>query len=341
MEYRELGKTGLKVSFISFGGIPIQRGTKEDAAGAIDELEKQSINYIDTARGYTVSEEYIGNALKGRRDRFIIATKSMSRDYESMKKDIDISLGNLKTDYIDLYQLHNVPVGDIEKVFSDNGAYKALLEAKEEGKIRHIGVTAHSVDALKIFVDRYADCIETIMFPYNIVESQGEEVLKKAKDKGIGTIAMKSFAGGNITDVSLALRYIYHSGLIDVAIPGMGNNKEVKEDSAVDLTLPFSETEKAECEKIRKELGTTFCRRCGYCGPCTVGINIPGSFLFVNYLRHYEGLAEWAKQRYAGMAVKPDACVECGSCEARCPYNLPIRDMLKKVYKEFKDAGVE
>lgn len=338
MKYTKLGKTGLEVSSISFGGIPIQRGKQEDTDKVVDELVKAGVNFIDTARLYTVSEGFLGNALKGRRDKFFIATKTMARDYETMKKDIDTSLKELQTNYIDLYQMHNVPVKDIEKIFGEDGAYKALVEAKQEGKIGHIGITAHSLDSLKIFVEEYDDKIETVMFPFNIVENQGEEILKLAKDKQIGTIAMKPFAGGNILNYQLALRYIYHSGLIDVAIPGMGSDEEVKKNTSVDLEKEFSEEEKQECEKIRKELGQTFCRRCGYCGPCTVGIDIPGNFLYANYLRHYEGLVDWAIKRYQGLEVKADACVECGLCESKCPYNLPIRDMLKEVAKDFDAA---
>lgn len=336
MKYVKLGKTGLKVSSISFGGIPIQRGNQEDTNKVVDALEKTGVNYIDTARLYTVSESFLGNALKGRREKFFIASKTVARDYETMKKDIDISLSELKTDYIDLYQMHNVPVKDIEKVFGENGAYKALLEAKEEGKIRHIGVTTHSIDALRIFVEEYADKIETVMFPFNIVETQGIEVLKLAKEKSIGTIAMKPFAGGNILDYKLALRYIYHSGIIDISIPGMGSDEEVEKNVSVDLDSEFSLEEKEKCEKLKKELGETFCRRCGYCGPCSVGIDIPGSFLYANYLRHYEGLTDWARKRYEGMSIKPTACIDCGLCETRCPYNLPIRKMLKVVVKDFE-----
>ena len=164
----------------------------------------------------------------------------MSRDKESMARDIETSLSNLRTGYIDLYQIHNLPEKDIGKVFGPGGAYEALSEAKAAGKIAHIGVTAHSADALKILVEQYSDCLETVMFPYNIVEDQGREVLTLAREKGMGTIAMKPLAGGNLDDYALALRYIAAAGVCDILIPGMGSPEEVDRNASVDLEAPFT-----------------------------------------------------------------------------------------------------
>lgn len=335
MQYVRLGKTGLNVSPVSFGGIPIQRGTAEDAKAVVDKMEELGINYIDTARGYTVSEEYLGAALLGRRERFILATKSMVRDYDGMKKEVEVSLEKLQTAYIDLYQIHNIKAADFEKIFGDDGAYKALVEARQEGKIGHIGVTAHSIDDLKRIVKDHAHQIETIMFPYNLVEVQGEEALKAAKVKDIGTIAMKPLAGGNLEDWRLALRFVALSGTCDISIPGMGDVEEVEKNASIcgDLS-PLTEAERIEIQRLRSELGNQFCRRCGYCAPCTVGIDIPTNFVFANYLRKY-GLADWAKDRYASLKVSAAACIECGTCEERCPYDLPIIEMLKKVEADF------
>ena len=337
MQYVCLGKTGLNVSTVSFGGIPIQRGTAADTKAVVDKLEEVGINYIDTARGYTVSEEYLGAALEGRREKFILATKSMVRTYEGMKKEVDISLQKLKTDYIDIYQIHNIKTADFDVVFGEDGAYKALKEAKADGKIGHIGVTAHGLDDLKRIVREFSDQIETVMFPYNLVEIQGEEILKEAKDKNIGTIAMKPLAGGNLDDYELALRFITLSGVCDLSIPGMGDVGEVEKNAATCCDLsPLTKEEIEKIEKLRKELGNQFCRRCGYCAPCTVGIDIPTNFVFANYFRKY-GLADWAKDRYLSLKVNASACIECGVCEDRCPYDLPIMEMLKKVAEDFAD----
>ena len=331
MNYVTLGKTGLKAAQVSFGGIPIQRADAANTKAVVDKLEQYGMNYIDTARGYTVSEEYLGAALEGRRDKFILATKSMARDKESMAKDIDISLKNLRTDYIDVYQIHNLPEAEIDKVFGAGGAWEALEEAKAAGKVGHLGVTAHNIDALKKMLELHGDKIETVMFPYNIVETHGHEVLKKAREMGIATIAMKPMAGGNLDDWNLALRFIAASGVIDIAIPGMGSPEEADRNAqAAEHFSPLTQEELAECDRIRKELGNEFCRRCNYCAPCPNGISIPNCFLMANYARKY-GLADWAKARYDAMQYHAGSCVQCGACERRCPYNLPIRDMLTKV----------
>ena len=198
MEYRILGKTGLKVSSLGFGGIPIQR---IDAAGTrvlMEKLVECGINYIDTARGYSVSEAYLGEALEGIRDKFILATKSMARDKASMAKDIDISLSNLRTDYIDLYQVHNPSLAQLDQIIGENGALEALQEAKAAGKICHIGLTAHSLEVFEKALE--LDWVETIMFPYNIVETHGEDLIAKCAEKNVGFIDMKPLAGRDSGD---------------------------------------------------------------------------------------------------------------------------------------------
>ena len=333
MEYRILGKTGLKVSRLGFGGIPIQKIDAEGTRTLVRLMAENGINYIDTARGYTVSEEYLGYALEGLRDKFILATKSMSRDRDGMAKDIDISLKNLRTDYIDLYQVHNPTPAQLDQVTAPGGALEALREAKAAGKIGHLGVTAHS---LEVFEKALAmDWVETIMFPYNIVETQGEALIKACGEKNIGFITMKPLAGGAIEDATLALRFIAANPDATVIIPGMAELKEIEQNlAAINDTAPLTDEENAAIEALRATLGTQFCRRCNYCAPCTVGIGIPSVFLFEGYLSRY-GLGEWARGRYAALPKKASDCIECGICESRCPYNLPIREMLKKAAEKF------
>ncbi len=333
MQYVTLGKTGLTISRLGFGGIPIQRVDAAVTTELVKAMAEKGINYIDTARGYTVSESYLGEALEGLRDKFVLATKSMSRTKEAMAKDIDISLGNLRTDYIDLYQVHNPGLKDLDTVTAPGGALEALMEAKEAGKIGHIGVTAHSVEVFEKALS--FPWVETIMFPYNIVESQGEDLIQKCKEQNVGFIAMKPLAGGAIEDGALAVRYICSNPNVTVVIPGMYDLKEIEQNfAAAENEAPLTEDELAKIEDVKKQLSGNFCRRCNYCAPCTVGINIPGVFLFQGYLDRY-GLGDWAKDRYASMAVKASACVGCGVCETRCPYNLPIRDMLKVAAEKF------
>ena len=333
MEYRILGKTGLKISRMGFGGIPIQR---IDAAGTKELMRwllERGVNYIDTARGYTVSEEYLGQALEGIREKFIIATKSMARTKEAMAADIDISLRNLRTDYIDLYQIHNATPADLETVTAPGGALEALQAAKEAGKIGHIGITAHSAETFELALE--LPWVETIMFPYNIVETQGEELIRKCAEKNIGFVAMKPLAGGAIEDATLALRFLCANEAVTVVIPGMAEIKEAEQNlAAMENAAPLTEQELADMDAVRKDLGTHFCRRCNYCAPCTAGISIPGVFLMEGYLSRY-GLEEWAKARYAGMGKTASDCVECGVCETRCPYQLPIREMMKQVVQKF------
>ncbi|MBE6979551.1 MAG: aldo/keto reductase [Ruminococcaceae bacterium] len=333
MEYRTLGKTGLKISTLGFGGIPIQRidadRTKELMHGLLD----AGVNYIDTARGYTVSESYLGYALEGIRDKFVLATKSMARTREAMAADIETSLTNLRTGYIDLYQVHNPNLAQLEQVCGAGGALEALTEAKAAGKIGHIGLTAHSVEVFEKALE--LDWVETIMFPYNIVESQGEALIEKCAEKNVGFIVMKPLAGGAIEDATLAIRYVCANPNISVVIPGMADPAELKQNLAAAAdTAPLSAEELENIHRIRRELGTQFCRRCNYCAPCAAGISIPSVFLFDGYLSRY-GLADWAKGRYGSMAKTASDCIGCGICETRCPYNLPIRRMMKAVAARF------
>ena len=329
MEYRVLGKTGLNISRLGFGGIPIQKIDAEGTKVLMQKLMAQGVNYIDTARGYTVSEEYLGYALEGIRQHFVLATKSMSRTKEAMAKDIDISLHNLRTDYIDLYQIHNPGAKDLEQVMAPGGALEALQEAKDQGKIGHIGITLHSVDLFRQAVE--LPWVETIMFPYNIVETQGEELIAKCAEKNIGFICMKPLAGGAIEDATVALRFVVANPNVTVVIPGMAEDREIAQNvAAIADTAPLTPEENQKIREIRDFLGTNFCRRCNYCAPCTVGINIPAMFLFEGYYSRYN-LKDWAVERYAALPKTASDCVGCGACEERCPYQLPIRKMLEKV----------
>lgn len=332
MEYRTLGKTGLKISRMGFGGIPIQKIDEEGTRKLLHEMMEKGVNYIDSARGYTVSEQYIGYGLEGIRDKFVLATKSMSRTKEAMAADIETSLGNFRTDYIDLYQVHNPSMEQLDQVMGEGGALEALMEAKAAGKVGHIGLTAHSTEVFERALE--LDWVETIMFPYNIVEQQGAELIHKCAEKNIGFIVMKPLAGGAIEDASLALRYVCSNPDVTVVIPGMAEIHELEQNlDACSNTEPLTQEELKEMDKVREQLGTDFCRRCNYCAPCTVGINIPSVFLFAGYLQRYD-LADWAKDRYSTLKVKASACIGCGKCEPRCPYHLPIREKLKKCARD-------
>ena len=333
MEYVTLGKTGLRVSRMGLGGIPIQRVDAEAAKKLLDAVEAAGINYIDSARGYSVSEERIGLAIEGRREKFVLATKTMSRDREGMARDIETSLKNFRTDYIDLYQVHNPSLEQLEQVCAPGGALEALLEAREAGKIGHIGLTAHKPEVFRRALE--LPWVETVMFPYNLVENQGTELMERARELNVGFINMKSLAGGAIEDARLALRFAAANPNVSVVLPGMYSPEEVAQNAAaVADASPLTEEELAKAEALRRELGASFCRRCGYCAPCTVNIDIPNNFIFHGYLSRY-GLADWARGRYNALAAHASDCVACGACEERCPYQLPIREMLKRVAADF------
>ncbi len=334
MDYIQLGSTGLTISRMGFGGIPIQRIDAQGTKKLMRRLAEAGINYIDTARGYTVSEGYLGHALEGIRDKFVLATKGRGLTKEAMAEDIENSLRQLRTDYIDLYQCHNPTLAQFRQIMAPGGALEALTAAKAAGKIGHIGITAHSAAVFEAALDQ--DWVETIMFPYNIVESQGAELIRRCGEKNKGFIAMKPLAGGALEDAVLAMRYVCANPDVSVVIPGMAEEKELEQNlAAVNDNSPLTEEELGKIEKLRGELGTQFCRRCNYCQPCTVGISISSCFLFDGYLQRY-GLEDWARSRYASLGEKnASACVGCGECESRCPYDLPIREMLKKVAEHF------
>ena len=333
MEYRILGKTGLNVSRLGLGGIPIQRIDGEGTKTLVREMMAQGVNYIDTARGYTVSEEYLGYALEGIRDKFILATKGRATTREDMKADIEKSLKNLRTDYIDLYQFHNPSMAALDAIIAPGGALEGMLEAKAAGKIGHIGATTHSLAVFARLLE--LPWVETIMFPYNIVENQAQELIHRCAEKNIGFICMKPLAGGAIEDGTLALRYVAANEHVTEIIPGMADLQELEQNvRAISNPQPLTEEEQAAAQRVRDSLGTQFCRRCNYCAPCTVGIAIPSVFLFEGYLSRY-GLEGWARERYGALSHTASECVGCGDCETRCPYHLPIRDMMKRAAEKF------
>lgn len=327
MKYRTLGRTGLKVSVIGFGGIPIQRISIGEAGDIVNRALDLGINFFDTGRGYTDSEAKLGEVLSKRRKEAIIATKSMARSREGMASDIKKSLETLGVDYIDLYQLHNVKdKAALEQVLGPGGALEALKEAKKDGVVKHIGITGHIrsylVEALK------TGELETVQFPFNAVEVSGsEELLDLAGKTNIGVIVMKPLAGGALRNANLALRFILEYP-VSIVIPGMDTMEQVNQNAEVGTqALPLSAEEKRVVQEEAEKLGDAFCRRCEYCRPCSQGIDIPMVFLLDGYYTRYD-LKDWARERYGSMQTKADACIECGQCEERCPYNLPIRRML-------------
>lgn len=333
MNYKVLGKTGLTVSEVGIGGIPIQRADVAAAKALLRAAAEMGVNFLDSARAYSVSESYLGEALEGIRDRFVIATKSGAKTKEDMARDVDISLQNFRTDHIELYQFHNPNAAGLQQIVAHGGALEALLEAKEAGKIGHIGITLHSKELFEEVLE--LSWVETIMFPYSIVETQAEQLIAKCREKNIGFICMKPMAGGALDDANLAMRFLARNEHIGIVIPGMASVCELEQNVAAYADKsPLTEEEIRKIDAVRRELGSSFCRRCNYCAPCSAGISIYSVFLFEGYLTRYN-LVDWATGRYNAMEKHASDCIGCGVCEPRCPYGLPIREMMQRAVKLF------
>jgi len=330
MEKIRLGKTNLMVSKLGFGGIPIQRDSEDEAVTVVKRCMELGINYIDTANAYTTSEEHIGKAISGQRDAVILATKSRGRTREELESHLQLSLKRLQVDFIDLYQFHNVSdLNTLDVILDPKGPMAVLENAKKQGKIKHIGITSHQIDTAKeaIKTDRF----ETLMFAFNFIACEpATELLPLAREHDVGFIAMKPLAGGRLENVKLAFKYLYQ--FPDVfPIPGIQKVQEIEEIvSLLDEPLALNEAEQNEIQHLRQELGNRFCRNCDYCQPCTAEIPISMVLFAPNIIKDVkrEGL-------FGGMLAelmeKPSACTDCGECEERCPYKLPIRELMSEV----------
>jgi len=336
MEKIRLGRTGMMVSKLGFGGIPIQRVSEEEAVAVVRKCLDLGITYLDTANGYTTSEERIGKAIAGRRPGLFLATKSGSRNREGVAGHLKLSLQRLGVESIDLYQFHGVSdFKNLEMVLDPKGPMAVLEEAKQEGKIKHIGITSHQIDVAKEAVK--SDRFETIMFPFNFVTCEAaDELLPLAREHDVGFIAMKPLAGGMLDDVTLAFKYLFQFPDV-VPIPGIEKTPEIEEIVRV-LEGPreLTRAEQRKMERLRRELGTRFCHRCDYCQPCPTEIPISTvltSRSFAKRLpveRAFSGWIAEAMERAAN-------CSECGDCEERCPYHLPIRELVAEQVKWYRE----
>lgn len=332
METVRLGKTGLEVSKNGFGALPIQRISKEEAVKLLRKAYENGINYFDTARWYSDSEEKLGEAFEGIREKVIISTKTGAQTAEEFWKDLETSLKLLRTDYIDLYQFHNPAV--CPKLGQENGLYEAMEEAKKQGKIRHIGITNHRLAVAKEAIE--SGLYETMQFPFCYLATEADlEIVKLCKEKDMGFIAMKALSGGLITDAAMAYAYLAQ---FDHVAPIWG----VQRESELDQFLSFQENPphltpqmEQKIEKDKKELAGDFCRGCGYCMPCPAGIEINNCARMSLLLRRApkEGYLtpEWQEKMR-----KIDGCMHCNKCMSKCPYGLHTPDLLKKNYEDYK-----
>lgn len=353
MQKRPLGKTGMEVTAVSFGGIPIINKDFDSAVETVKRAYELGINFYDTARAYATSEEKIGVALKDVREKVFYATKTHLRSKEEAERHIKESLKNLRTSYIDLYQIHSVDdMQTLDRVFQKDGALSALEEAQKRGEIRFIGITGHRPHILIEALNRYP--FATVMAPLNFLEqSSAANLLPLCKERGVGFIVMKPYGGGSLVSaeadiqklvgatssaemVSRSVKFCLSFPEVSCVIPGLGTPKEVEEAvQAGEEMSALTEEEETMLKRLKEMLKEPFCRGCGYCLPCPQGIDIPGILKALLYATRFQ-LMERGKNMYASQAVKADACVECGVCEERCPYKLPIREMLKEARTLFE-----
>jgi predicted aldo/keto reductase-like oxidoreductase len=317
------------VKSLGFGGIPIQRVSEDKAIQVVRRCYELGINYFDTARAYTVSEERVGKALEGVRDDVFIATKSRRRTKDEVLQELETSLTNLRTDWIDVYQLHHVSSEEEwEQITSPGGALEALYQARDEGKIKHLGITSHDPTLLTDIVKE--DIFETIMIPYNYLATiPSEELLPLCQKMNVGTVIMKPFGGGALSNIRTALKFVLSDENADVVIPGTMSVQEVEENvSVASDSYVLGPEERELIEKDKVELGNEYCRACNYCQPCPQGIPIP--FVLrteTQFLKRMGWSPNLEKQLQKAIEVVP-TCLKCGECESRCPYHLPITKLL-------------
>jgi uncharacterized protein len=340
MQKVRLGKSGLEVTKVGFGGIPIQRITEEEAIKVVRRALDLGVDWIDTANGYGTSEERIGKAV-GPYDRnsFKLFTKSHPTTAAEAKEQLQLSFDRLRVDHIDLYQFHCINTIEEWDLMQQNGIVDVIAEAKKRGRIGHIGLSSHYLGAMLSILD--SEIIEIIQWPFNfIVKSQGLEVIEKCKANDVGFIGMKPFGGGMLDHARACIRFLmqYPTVAID---PGIETVEEIEEVvSLAKANESLSEEERGYIERMKQELGTKFCRRCGYCSPCPQGVSIIALMTMESLIKRMP--AEQIASGWIAEAGESFAnCNRCGQCEPKCPYNLPIRkqicqgfEMFQKVLKE-------
>lgn len=334
MERVVLGKTGLKVNKNGFGALPIQRISKEDAVVLLQKAFQNGINYFDTARAYSDSEEKMGAALHEVRDQIIISTKTAAQNGKDFWKDLEMSLEKLQTDYIDLYQFHNPAF--CPKPGDGSGLYEAALEAKEQGKIRHIGITNHRIAVAKEAV--LSGLYETLQFPFSYLASEEEvELVELCRQKEVGFIAMKGLAGGLIHNSASAYAFMCQPQFAHVEpIWGIQREWELDEFLSYQEQAPeLNEALLAEIQKDKDQLAGEFCRGCGYCMPCPAGIEINNCARMSLMLRRAPQEA-WLSEEWQEKMKKIENCLHCGNCMKKCPYGLNTPELLKRNYEDYK-----
>jgi predicted aldo/keto reductase-like oxidoreductase len=331
-----LGKTGIEAARLGFGGIPIQRVSEAEAIEVVLYSLEKGMDFIDTSRAYSTSETRIGKALKETSKKPAIATKSFNRTADGIRKDIEISLKELQQEFIDIYQCHGIStIEDYRKITAPDGAYAGLVKAKEEGLIGHIGVTSHSLDVLNTMLDD--NLFETIMVCFSFLEPAArEKVIPKALAKGVGILAMKPFSGGVIETPATALKWALSQPDI-LVLAGVEFKELIDQDwAAFQGSWDLTPEDLQAIERICKEYDKKFCRRCDYCLPCPSGIPIQFAMGARSFVGRF-GPGAMKNPIFSAMTEKVANCTECGDCMTRCPYGLPIPEIIKENAQWMKD----
>ncbi len=333
MDYVTLGKTGITVCKNGFGALPIQRVGFDEAKALLLRAYEGGIRFFDTARFYTDSEEKIGYAFSDIRDKIYIATKTAAQDAETFRRELETSLSNLKTDYIDIYQFHNPSF--CPKPGDGTGLYEAMLEAKREGKIRFIGITNHRLSVANEAID--SGLYDTLQFPFSYLATDKDiEIVKACKDKNMGFIAMKGLSGGLITNSAAAYAFIAQYDNV-LPIWGVQRMNELEEFLSYNEAPPSMSSDIKELiEKDRELLSGDFCRGCGYCMPCPVGIEINNCARMSLLIRRSPSELQLTPEVQAKMK-KIEDCLHCNSCKSKCPYGLDTPRLLEDNYKDYME----
>ena len=331
----KLGNTGIVVNKNGFGALPIQRVDMENAVKILRMAFDGGVDFFDTARAYSDSEEKLGKAFEGiDRSKYYIATKTMAKTGEQLRKDLETSLNNLKTDYVDIYQLHCAP-----KCFrpgEEDGVYDAALQAKKEGKIKHIGITAHLLNVAEEAIA--SGLYETLQFPFAYISSEKEIALvKKCEAAGMGFLGMKGLAGGLLTNSKLCYWFACQHEAV-LPLWGIQKESELAEFLSYQDQPPVMDEEmKAVYEKDLKELSGDFCRGCGYCMPCPKGIQINNCARISQLLRRSPS-ANWLGEEWQANMAKIKDCIHCNQCASRCPYGLDTPKLLEKNLEDYENV---
>ena len=331
MAHITFGSTGLIIEKNGFGALPIQRVDTETAVKILRRAFEGGINFFDTARAYSDSEEKLGEAFAGMRDQVVIATKTMAKTPEDFWQDLETSLRLLRTDYIDIYQFHNP--SQCYNPGDGTGMYECMLEAKKQGKIRHIGLTNHMLGVAEECID--SGLYATLQFPISYLSSDKEiELAAKCKEAGMGFIAMKALSGGLITDSAAAYAFMDQYDNV-VPIWGIQRESELEEFLRHLQNPPQLTSERRDfIEREKQELSGEFCRGCGYCMPCPAGIAI-NTCARMSLLLRRSPSERWLMPRAQDMMRQIEECIECGQCRAQCPYDLDTPQLLKRNYEDY------